>query len=132
MAQWVWNLRSELGHQLDPTPLRITEFAPAIPEQNAQAATRPGLSAAPASGFAPPTTATRLGKQATSRAQTFRSNLMGRCAVQLASRFVFRNDAEKPMEACASCMQPASAGAVPARCESLASGRVAPPKSRAR
>ncbi len=58
VAQWVWNLRSELGHQLDPTPLRITEFAPAIPEQNAQAATRPGSSAAPASGFAPPTTAT--------------------------------------------------------------------------
>jgi len=58
VAQWVWNLRSELGHQLDPTPLRITEFAPAIPEQNAQAATRPGSSAAPASGFAPPTTVT--------------------------------------------------------------------------
>jgi hypothetical protein len=58
VAQWVWNLRSELGHQLDPTPLRITEFAPAIPEQNAQAATHPGSSAAPASGFAPPTTAT--------------------------------------------------------------------------
>jgi hypothetical protein len=31
VAQWVWNLRLELGHQLEPTPIRITEFAPAIP-----------------------------------------------------------------------------------------------------
>jgi hypothetical protein len=32
VSQWVWNLRLELGHQLEPTPLRTTEFAPAIPE----------------------------------------------------------------------------------------------------
>ena len=57
VSQWVWNLRLELGHQLEPTPVRITEFAPAISEQNAQAATRPTLSA-PASGYGPPTTAT--------------------------------------------------------------------------
>jgi hypothetical protein len=25
VSQWVWNLRLELGHQLEPTPLRITE-----------------------------------------------------------------------------------------------------------
>ena len=49
--------RLELGHQLEPTPLRITEFAPAIPEQNTQAVTR--LTASPpASGYGPPTTAT--------------------------------------------------------------------------
>jgi len=57
VSQWLWNLRLELGHQLSPTPLRITEFAPAIPEQNAQAATRP-TSSAPASGYGPPATAT--------------------------------------------------------------------------
>jgi hypothetical protein len=57
VSQWVWNLRLELGHQLSPTPLRITEFAPAIPEQNAQAATRPAASAS-ASGYGPPATAT--------------------------------------------------------------------------
>jgi hypothetical protein len=56
VAQWVWNLRLELGHQLEPTPLRITEFAPAI-SQSEQAATRPALSA-PASGYGPPATAT--------------------------------------------------------------------------
>jgi len=32
VSQWVWNLRLELGHQLEPSPLRTTEFAPAIPE----------------------------------------------------------------------------------------------------
>src|SRR5579859_5263775 len=26
VSQWVWNLRLELGHQLKPDPLRITEF----------------------------------------------------------------------------------------------------------
>jgi hypothetical protein len=31
VAQWVWNLRLDLGHQLSPTPLRTTEFAPPIP-----------------------------------------------------------------------------------------------------
>jgi len=29
ISQWVWNLRLELGHQLEPTPVRTTEFAPA-------------------------------------------------------------------------------------------------------
>src|SRR5579875_2418779 len=27
LAQWVWNLRLELGHALHPTPMRTTEFA---------------------------------------------------------------------------------------------------------
>lgn len=57
VAQWTWNLRLELGHQLEPTPLRITEFAPAIPPATEQAATCP-VSSAPASGYGPPTTAT--------------------------------------------------------------------------
>ena len=57
VSQWVWNLRLELGHQLEPTPLRITEFAPAIPGQNAQTATRPTTST-PASGYGLPATAT--------------------------------------------------------------------------
>src|SRR5579875_1527751 len=46
VAQWVWNLRLELGHQLEPAPGRITEFAPALPS--------PSPHAAPASGYAPP------------------------------------------------------------------------------
>lgn len=57
ISQWIWNLRLELGHQLEPTPLRTTEFAPAIPEQNAQASIHPTTST-PASGYGPPATAT--------------------------------------------------------------------------
>jgi hypothetical protein len=29
LAQWIWNLRLELGHALHPSPMRTTEFAPA-------------------------------------------------------------------------------------------------------
>jgi hypothetical protein len=57
VAQWVWNLRLELGHQLKPQLLRTTEFAPAIPEQSKQTAMDPAESA-PASGYGPSTTAT--------------------------------------------------------------------------
>jgi hypothetical protein len=35
LSQWVWNLRLELGHALEPTPMRRTEFASAhavVPE----------------------------------------------------------------------------------------------------
>jgi len=46
ISQWVWNLRLELGHQLQPEPLRTTEFAPAL--------SPPSPHTAPASGYAPP------------------------------------------------------------------------------
>jgi hypothetical protein len=54
VVQWTWNLRLELGHQLAPEPLRTTEFAPALPllpEPTPPASP-------PASGYAPPVTAT--------------------------------------------------------------------------
>jgi len=41
LAQWIWNLRLELGHTLRPTPMRATEFAaarspePVIPSSSA-------------------------------------------------------------------------------------------------
>ena len=54
VSQWVWNLRLEVGHQVEPTPVRTTEFAPTIPQPREQAA----ASSAPASGYGPPTTAT--------------------------------------------------------------------------
>ena len=57
VSQWVWNLRLELGHQLEPMPVRTTEFAVALPPQSEQTATSPA-SSAPASGYGPPTTAT--------------------------------------------------------------------------
>jgi hypothetical protein len=46
IAQWVWNLRLELGHHLKPEPLRITEFAPALPPAPPHIA--------PPAGYAPP------------------------------------------------------------------------------
>ena len=57
ISQWVWNLRLELGHRLEPTPLRTTEFASALSPQSKQAATRPPVSP-PAAGYGPPTSAT--------------------------------------------------------------------------
>lgn len=54
VSQWVWNLRLELGHQIAPTPVRTTEFAPAIPEQRKQTAASSGSFA----GYGPPTRAT--------------------------------------------------------------------------
>ncbi len=54
VSQWIWNLRLELGHQLEPTPMRITEFAPALPPQSEQAAASPVYAA----GYGPPITAT--------------------------------------------------------------------------
>jgi hypothetical protein len=50
IAQWVWNLRLELGHQLHPDPVRTTEFAPAhLTEQDPVAD-----STSPAQGYGPP------------------------------------------------------------------------------
>ena len=46
IAQWVWNLRLELGHQLKPEPLRTTEFAPALD--------KPEAGPSPAQGYEPP------------------------------------------------------------------------------
>ena len=45
IAQWVWNLRLELGHQLHSEPVRTTEFAPALP--------LPPSPTAPFSGYTP-------------------------------------------------------------------------------
>jgi hypothetical protein len=50
VSQWVWNLRLELGHQLEPEPLRTTEFAPAAePATKEEGARAP----APACGYGP-------------------------------------------------------------------------------
>jgi hypothetical protein len=44
VAQWVWNVRLELGHQLHPDPVRTTEFAPAclpVQEEGANVSSAP-------------------------------------------------------------------------------------------
>jgi hypothetical protein len=45
VSQWVWNLRLELGHQLEPTPLRITKFAQAFPSASPHTAPSAGYAA---------------------------------------------------------------------------------------
>lgn len=52
ICQWVWNLRLELGHVLEPTPIRTTEFAPAMP-----ALTETPAKSAPVQGYDPPSVA---------------------------------------------------------------------------
>jgi hypothetical protein len=41
LAQWVWNLRLELGHALHPTPMRTTEFASAQVDESMEATPDP-------------------------------------------------------------------------------------------
>jgi hypothetical protein len=45
ISQWLWNLRLEVGHQLEPESLRTTEFAPALPSAEVHVPS--------ASGYAP-------------------------------------------------------------------------------
>ena len=45
ISQWVWNVRLELGHQLEPIPVRTTEFAPALEQ--------PTSSPSPVQGYGP-------------------------------------------------------------------------------
>lgn len=70
----------ELGHQLKPTPTRITEFAPAITPVKELATNSP----AHTSGYSPPAPATRLGKLAASRERTLLSSPTEHCSVQQA------------------------------------------------
>ena len=134
VAQWTWNLRLELGHQLKPEPLRTTEFAPALPPQNEHVPTRPTSppASAPASGYAPPATATRLGKLAASPGPTFPFNLMGRFGVPQAISWFRMNGVEKAMAVCGWSIPPAFAIAVRVRCGSNANGAGAKHANRAR
>ncbi len=140
VAQWVWNIRLELGHQLHPDPVRTTEFAPALLPQTEQAPTprrRPGkllhLQPQPLPHLGmlhlpqlPP------GKLVASRVKTFHSSLMARFVVQQASRFLPMSGVEKLMAACAWCMRPAFAAAAPALYASSVNGMAARLRSRAR
>ncbi len=50
VAQWVWNLRLELGHQLHPDPVRTTLFAPACSSTHEDVVNVPS----PPQGYGPP------------------------------------------------------------------------------
>src|SRR5712691_9203886 len=49
VSQWVWNLRLELGHMLEPTPIRTTEFALPVAETT--------VDQAPVQGYGKPSVA---------------------------------------------------------------------------
>jgi hypothetical protein len=48
MSQWMWNLRLELGQHLSPTAVRLTEFAPALPQAEPAPEASPALASEPA------------------------------------------------------------------------------------
>jgi hypothetical protein len=48
VSQWLWNLRLELGHQLLTSPVRTTEFAPALPPAHKESPAQ-----APVQGYGP-------------------------------------------------------------------------------
>lgn len=55
LAQWVWNLRLELGQHLSPADLRSTEFAPALEAEAApQAEPGPAEASTPSVNYGPP------------------------------------------------------------------------------
>lgn len=55
LAQWVWNLRLELGQQLSETALRITEFAPALEAEPAsKEESAPAEESTPSIVYGPP------------------------------------------------------------------------------
>ncbi|HKV60212.1 MAG TPA: hypothetical protein VJO32_18120, partial [Ktedonobacteraceae bacterium] len=55
LAQWIWNLRLELGQQLSPSELRTTEFAPAQEvETSSTDEPEPAKTSLPAVVYGPP------------------------------------------------------------------------------
>jgi hypothetical protein len=84
--QWVWNLRLELGHLLEPTPIRITEFAAAIPPSSPHTD--------PPSGYAPRRWAC-AGSLTASRVTTLLSSPMGPCVALQGSRFLLMSGEER-------------------------------------
>ena len=118
ISQWVWNLRLELGHQLHPDPVRTTDFAPAIPPTPL-----PRRAMLPLTWACP-------GKLVASLDKTLLSNPMGRCGAPLTRSFSRMSSAEKPMEACAWCMEPASAVIAPVLCVSSVNGMGVQPANR--
>jgi hypothetical protein len=90
------NLRLELGHQLEPTPLRTVSRS-LLPFRLRK---RPATSIASptptsASGYGPPATATRLGKRAASPALTSLSSPTEPSSAKPAMRFTERRGEER-------------------------------------
>lgn len=128
VSQWVWNLRLELGHQVEPTPVRTVSRL--LPPSRSLASRLPppplphrGMARRPR----PPP-----GKRGAFLVKTFLSSPTERSVVPQESLFIPRSGVEKPTAACAWCMRLASATAARVRCVSSVNGMAARPRSRAR
>jgi hypothetical protein len=119
------NLRLELGHQLEPTPLRTVSRS-LLPFRLRK---RPATSIASpiptsASGYGPPATATRLGKRAASPALTSLSSQTEPGSRQQAMRFTERRRRRARLSgACAECMREVTVTAALAHCANSVNGR---------
>lgn len=101
LSQWVWTLRLEQGHQLHPTPLRTTKFAPENP---------PILPS-----YGPPRWYEQHGWAACLEA-IFLPKRMGPCDVLLDIPSICRNDGLNGRACCRSCLQPELVIVVPVHC----------------
>jgi hypothetical protein len=121
VSQGVWNLRLELGHQMHPDPV-CTVSRLLLPSHLPHHTPLPLEAMLPLRWGCP-------GKLVESAAKTLLSSPMGRCGAPLIRGFPRMSNAEKPLEACASCMEPASAVAVPVRYAKSVNGVAKPPKN---
>lgn len=100
VSQWVWNLRLELGHQLEPSAVRTTEFAPAV--------CQPTEKQTKTQGYGKPVVGRSKDQLDASQAQTLPSSRMELCAVRLANPSSLRSGAENKGAPCVSSMRPGS------------------------
>jgi hypothetical protein len=94
MSAWSWGITF--------TPIQCAP--PSLLPQYLRAKSSPPTRVAVASRRSP-----SASKWAASRGKTSRFNLMAHCSVLPTNRLLLMSDAEKPMVACASCMEPVSA-----------------------
>jgi hypothetical protein len=124
VAQWIWNVRLELGHQLHPDPVRIVSRLLRHDPRLTSSSPAPVAMASP-----------RLphpGKLIASPGRTSSSSPMARCAVLLIRNFRLTSGAGRPMGACAWCTPRAFAVVALVPCANSANGMAGRRQSRGR
>jgi hypothetical protein len=128
LAQWVWNLRLELGQYLSSAKLCITEFAPAL---EAEAASKeepaPAEEPAPSAIYGPPQWARASFTHGFPGSAFTLARQMERCVVLPTIPCILKNGAPSGMVPCGSCMPRASVTV--ARARNVRSVRRARPRS---
>jgi hypothetical protein len=124
VSQWVWNLRLEFGHQLQPDPIRTVSRLLQLPPRLKHSSPTPAGMANQRWPWP--------SKRVASPGRILCSSLMVPCVVLPTNLLWPMNDAEKLMAVCASCMEPASAVVVPVRYASNANGMAGQRPNRAR